>query len=301
MLSRLSGDWRSRHAGSSRGPCPCIKRRGKSIQTAATEELAPKTAPKRFRQKAPVEYAGQDLVAAAVAGHCNAEPAPLVLAPACRWRHSSASCSLSGRSASRSGSWQRRVSPRRQQSHEGYPARSQTRRIARRTAILAPLRQEAALVPSSPRRRLAAIDYPRVEARSALDNHRTRGSVETRDCPCMRQHLPPWLRMFSWARTSATLRTKAACAQHRASHGCAAARLLTVYDAEDRPDTRSACDGRRTWPLPVRSADLACVQARLAIDNGDGSLLARLFALEYAALFDVLNRRNGQSSAFRWL
>src|SRR5690606_25150921 len=70
--------------------------------------------------------------------------------------------------------------------------------------------------------------------------------------------------------------------------GLAAARgaLLAVYDAEDRPDPdqlRLAVDAfRRGGPR------LACVQARLAIDNiGDG-WLTRIFALEYAGLFDAL-------------
>jgi glycosyltransferase XagB len=34
---------------------------------------------------------------------------------------------------------------------------------------------------------------------------------------------------------------------------------------------------------------LACLQARLAIDNSEDSWLTRLFAIEYAVLFDVLN------------
>ena len=35
--------------------------------------------------------------------------------------------------------------------------------------------------------------------------------------------------------------------------------------------------------------ELACLQARLAIDNIEDSWLTRLFAIEYAVLFDVLN------------
>jgi cellulose synthase/poly-beta-1,6-N-acetylglucosamine synthase-like glycosyltransferase len=60
-----------------------------------------------------------------------------------------------------------------------------------------------------------------------------------------------------------------------------------VYDAEDVPD-----------PVQLRLAvsafarcmpDVACLQARLTIDNTDDSWLTRLFTIEYAALFDVLN------------
>ncbi len=58
-----------------------------------------------------------------------------------------------------------------------------------------------------------------------------------------------------------------------------------VYDAEDRPD-----------PMQLRVAlqafeagdpNLACVQARLTIDNTADSWLTRLFTAEYAGLFDV--------------
>jgi cellulose synthase/poly-beta-1,6-N-acetylglucosamine synthase-like glycosyltransferase len=39
----------------------------------------------------------------------------------------------------------------------------------------------------------------------------------------------------------------------------------------------------------VTPRKLACLQARLAIDNIGESWLTRLFAIEYAVLFDVLN------------
>ncbi len=63
--------------------------------------------------------------------------------------------------------------------------------------------------------------------------------------------------------------------------------FLTIYDAEDRPEPdqlrRAAADFRR---LPER---VACLQARLVIDNVDDGWLTRMFALEYAGLFDVVN------------
>ncbi len=61
--------------------------------------------------------------------------------------------------------------------------------------------------------------------------------------------------------------------------------LITVYDAEDRPH-----------PLQLREAhavfsrngpELACLQSPIEVDNND-SILERLFAVEYAALFDGL-------------
>lgn len=62
--------------------------------------------------------------------------------------------------------------------------------------------------------------------------------------------------------------------------------FVTVFDAEDRPHRSQL---RRAWET-FRNAppDLGCVQAALVIDNEDAGWLARLFAIEYAALFDGL-------------
>lgn len=61
--------------------------------------------------------------------------------------------------------------------------------------------------------------------------------------------------------------------------------FTAVYDAEDRPDPdqlRCAVAAFRDDPA------LACVQARLTIDNTGDSWLAQLFTAEYCGLFDVL-------------
>ena len=67
----------------------------------------------------------------------------------------------------------------------------------------------------------------------------------------------------------------------------ATGRYLVVFDAEDVPEPnqlRMAVDHfERAEP------GVECLQGRLAIDNPRDSWLARLFALEYAALFDVIN------------
>ena len=60
-----------------------------------------------------------------------------------------------------------------------------------------------------------------------------------------------------------------------------------VYDAEDVPDPhqlRLAVAAFARVP-----PDVACLQARLVIDNTDDSMLTRFFTVEYAALFDVMN------------
>jgi len=63
--------------------------------------------------------------------------------------------------------------------------------------------------------------------------------------------------------------------------------LVAVFDAEDIPapgQLREAAE--RFLHAPRR---LACLQASLAIDNIDDSWLTKLFAIEYAILFDVLH------------
>jgi cellulose synthase/poly-beta-1,6-N-acetylglucosamine synthase-like glycosyltransferase len=62
---------------------------------------------------------------------------------------------------------------------------------------------------------------------------------------------------------------------------------LVVHDAEDVPDPGQL---REAVALFERyGPEVACLQARLVIDNTKDSLLARCFTLEYGALFDVVN------------
>jgi hypothetical protein len=64
--------------------------------------------------------------------------------------------------------------------------------------------------------------------------------------------------------------------------------LVAVFDAEDLPDARQL---RRAAALfDAAPDDVACLQASLVIDNGGLNWMTALFALEYAALFDVCNR-----------
>ncbi|MGL4811996.1 MAG: glycosyltransferase family 2 protein [Beijerinckiaceae bacterium] len=62
--------------------------------------------------------------------------------------------------------------------------------------------------------------------------------------------------------------------------------LCTVYDAEDRPEPDQL---RKAAALfATSSSQVACLQARLAIDHAEESWISKLFALEYAMLFDVI-------------
>jgi cellulose synthase/poly-beta-1,6-N-acetylglucosamine synthase-like glycosyltransferase len=64
-------------------------------------------------------------------------------------------------------------------------------------------------------------------------------------------------------------------------------KLLAIYDAEDRPEP----DQLRVAAAAFARAGprVACLQARLAIDNGHEGWLAYFFAAGYSALFDVIN------------
>ncbi len=68
--------------------------------------------------------------------------------------------------------------------------------------------------------------------------------------------------------------------------------LLAIFDAEDRPEPRQLRVAAETFA--VSGPRVACLQARLAIDNGHESWLAYFFAISYAALFDVINPGLGE-------
>ena len=63
--------------------------------------------------------------------------------------------------------------------------------------------------------------------------------------------------------------------------------FAAVFDAEDIPDPAQIRMAAERFTAAPRT--LACLQASLVIDNCEDGWLPRLFALEYAALFDVLN------------
>lgn len=62
--------------------------------------------------------------------------------------------------------------------------------------------------------------------------------------------------------------------------------LLVVYDAEDRPAPDQL---RRAAARFAEDEGIDCLQARLVVSNVEDSWLTKLFAMEYAALFDVIN------------
>jgi cellulose synthase/poly-beta-1,6-N-acetylglucosamine synthase-like glycosyltransferase len=62
-------------------------------------------------------------------------------------------------------------------------------------------------------------------------------------------------------------------------------RYVAVFDAEDRPEPQQLRIALGAFEASDRR--LACVQARLTIDNTRDNWITRLFTAEYAALFDV--------------
>ena len=62
--------------------------------------------------------------------------------------------------------------------------------------------------------------------------------------------------------------------------------FVVVYDAEDLPDADQL---RLAAARFVNDPSLDCQQARLVIDNPDETWVTKLFAIEYAVLFDLIN------------
>ena len=62
--------------------------------------------------------------------------------------------------------------------------------------------------------------------------------------------------------------------------------LIVVYDAEDAPSPDQLRLAASRFAV---DKGIDCLQARLAIRNHDESWLSKLFAIEYAMLFDFIN------------
>lgn len=144
--------------------------------------------------------------------------------------------------------------------------------------VLVPLYRESACLDGLIRA-LALLDYP--ESKLDLKLLVEAGDRETRTALASIP-LPGRFEILVVPDGSPRTKPRALNAGLMAARGS----LLGVFDAEDRPEPgqlRAAVDAfRRGGPR------LACVQARLAIDNVDDGWLTSIFALEYAGLFDAL-------------
>lgn len=145
-------------------------------------------------------------------------------------------------------------------------------------SVLVPLYREPACV-AGLIRALADLDYPASKLDvKLLVEHDDRETIDAiAACPVPAHfevmHLPP-----------GAPRTK----PRALTIGLAAARgqYLVVYDAEDRPEPTQL--RRAVEAFDRGQSRLACVQARLTIDNTADGWLTRMFTIEYAALFDAL-------------
>lgn len=145
-------------------------------------------------------------------------------------------------------------------------------------SLLVPLYREAASVPRLVRA-LSALDYPAEKLDIKLvveaDDAETIAAIAALDLPAQFEVI---------AAPDVGPRTKPKALNMALPF--ARGQYVAVYDAEDAPDPdqlrRAVAAFRQNGP------DVACVQARLAVDNGSESWVSGHFAAEYAVQFDVL-------------
>lgn len=144
--------------------------------------------------------------------------------------------------------------------------------------ILIPLYREAGIVPELVNA-LSALNYPREKLDIKLilepdDTETARAIGAINLDPCFEVVVAP--------ETGPRTKPKAL----RAALPFARGEFLVIYDAEDRPHPDQLRDAYARFL--EGSEKLACVQARLAIDNAYPSFLTAHFRAEYSGLFDVL-------------
>lgn len=125
---------------------------------------------------------------------------------------------------------------------------------------------------------LKAIDYPpeKLDIKFVIEPD----DRETR-CALVRLELGPAFTIVTAPKGGPRTKPKAlnsALAFVRGSY-------VAVFDAEDRPEPDQLRKSLQTFRLG--DPKLACVQARLTIDNSSETWLTSMFAAEYAGLFDV--------------
>jgi glycosyltransferase XagB len=125
---------------------------------------------------------------------------------------------------------------------------------------------------------LRQLDYPAEKLDIILviepDDVETRVAIE-------RLHLGPPFQTITAPAAGPRTKPKALNAALQFAVGT----FTVIYDAEDRPERDQL---RRALNMFLANSNLACVQARLTIDNTADSWLARFFTAEYAGHFDVL-------------
>jgi cellulose synthase/poly-beta-1,6-N-acetylglucosamine synthase-like glycosyltransferase len=127
---------------------------------------------------------------------------------------------------------------------------------------------------------LARIDYPASRLQIVIvmeeDDEATRQAFETLALPARFELLT----LPDGAPRTKPRALNAALALARGDYIC-------VFDAEDIPGRLQLREAIAIFESSER--EVACLQARLTIDNRNEGWFARLFAIEYATLFDVIN------------
>ena len=146
-------------------------------------------------------------------------------------------------------------------------------------SILIPLYREKPETVASLMAALRALDYPpdRLDAMLILeaDDPQTRDAVDMAGAP-------PWVRHLEVPVGGPRTKPKAL------THALPLARgeLLTVYDAEDRPEPDQL--RKAAWTFATYGPTVSCLQAKLGYYNPRQNLLTRWFTLEYAAWFGLI-------------
>lgn len=144
--------------------------------------------------------------------------------------------------------------------------------------VLIPLYREASVVPDLVRA-ISALNYPREKLDVKLilepDDTDTIAAVQA-------IQLDPCFEIIHASLLGPRTKPKAL----RAAMPFVRGEYLVIYDAEDRPHPDQLRDAYAQFLSGDRR--LACVQAKLAIDNADPAFLADHFRAEYSGLFDVL-------------
>ncbi len=145
--------------------------------------------------------------------------------------------------------------------------------------VVAPLRGESRVV----RKLIAALralDYPAAKLDIKIvieaDDRETADAIEE-------VGLAPWMAVVTAPPGEPRTKPSALNVALPLARGA----FTVVYDAEDEPQPDQL---RLAVALfASQGPEVACLQARLVIDNTDDGWIPRLFTIEYATLFDVLN------------
>ncbi|CUA88598.1 Glycosyltransferase, catalytic subunit of cellulose synthase and poly-beta-1,6-N-acetylglucosamine synthase [Chelatococcus sambhunathii] len=145
--------------------------------------------------------------------------------------------------------------------------------------VIVPLHREERVLPQL-LTALEDLDYPpaKLDIKLVVESDDATTAVALR-----RQTLPPWFEVVVAPPGLPRTKPRALNLALQLARG----EYTVVYDAEDVPEPQQL--RLAAAHLAAAPAHVACLQAHLAIDNVDDSLLTRLFAIEYAVLFDVIN------------